>query len=53
MDFPLEAAALSGFWARVAATPISYVRDNSESNGLLGRVFETCSGVRTDRCVDS
>jgi hypothetical protein len=25
--------------ARVAATPISYVRDNSESNGLMGRVF--------------
>ena len=37
--FPLGAAALIGLGPRRSDESTSYVRENSESNGLIGRVF--------------
>ncbi|MEO3761677.1 hypothetical protein ABGB19_25785, partial [Mycobacterium sp. B14F4] len=45
VGFPSGTPPRSSGLARVAATPISYVRDNVESNGLLGRVFRTSTPV--------
>src|SRR5215211_6811340 len=38
---------------RVATTSTSYVRENSESNSLIGVSFESAPIVRTQGCVDS
>src|SRR6185369_2937131 len=51
--FPLGAAALFGLGPCRSDESTSYVRENSESNGLIGRVFRLATYLAHAECVSS